>query len=60
MTEELPSYDDVLEMLSAKARNGSVSAMVALERALRPKKDQERLDDELDDELERLLNDDND
>jgi hypothetical protein len=58
-TEELPSYDDVLEMLSAKARDGSVSAMVALERALRPKKDQDHVDDELlDDELERLLNDD--
>jgi hypothetical protein len=53
---DLPSYDDVLAMLSAKAPDGSVSAMVALERALRPKKEHERLDDEIDDELDLRLN----
>jgi hypothetical protein len=32
---DLPTYDDVLRMLANKAGEGSVSAMVALERALR-------------------------
>ena len=53
MAEEL-TYDEVLELLSVKARAGSVSAMVALERARRPDKDRE-LRDDLDDELGRLL-----
>jgi hypothetical protein len=30
---DLPSYEDVLELLSERAREGSVSAMIALERA---------------------------
>jgi len=32
---EVPTYQDVLEMLADKAGEGSVSAMIALERALR-------------------------
>jgi len=46
------SHDDVLALLSAKARDGSVTAMVSLERALRMTDDDH---DELDDELDRLL-----
>ena len=45
------SRDEVLELLSKKASEGSVTAMVCLERAL-------RLNDpepELDDELQRLI-----
>ena len=48
---QILSRDEVLELLSKKASEGSVTAMVCLERAL-------RLDDpepELDDELKRLL-----
>ena len=33
---DLPTYEEILQMLTVKAREGSVSAMIALERALRP------------------------
>ena len=36
MKSDLPTYQEVLELLTVKAREGSVSAMIALERALRP------------------------
>jgi hypothetical protein len=56
MTDEKPSeiltHREVLALLSEQARNGSVTAAVALERAT-------RLDPEpsfVDDELERILN----
>ena len=50
--KEILSRDDVLELLSKKAADGSVTAMVCLERALRYQQDQP---DELDAELDRLL-----
>jgi hypothetical protein len=46
------SRDDVLELFSKKAAEGSVTAMVCLERALRYQREQP---DELDAELDRLL-----
>ena len=46
------SRDDVLELLSKKAAEGSVTALVCLERALRHQPPEP---DELDDELDRLL-----
>ncbi len=40
---------EVLQLLTEKAREGSTSAMIALERALRAEqKDRDPLDDELD------------
>lgn len=50
MSDDLPSYEDVIRMLAAKAGDGSVSAMIALERALRntDRDDQDPIDDELD------------
>jgi len=51
--KEILSHHDVLELLSAKARDGSVTAMVSLERALRMTPDDDP--DELDAELDRLL-----
>jgi hypothetical protein len=48
---EIATHDEVLEMLTEKAREGSTSAMIALERAL-------RLDPEpnfVDEEFERIL-----
>jgi hypothetical protein len=50
--KEILSRDDVLELLSKKAADGSVTAMVCLERALRYQQDEP---DELDAELDRLL-----
>ena len=49
------SHDEVLELLSERAREGSISAAIALERALRatPKSDQD-----WDDELSRIIADD--
>jgi hypothetical protein len=48
------SHEDVLELLSERAREGSISAAIALERALRaaPKSDEG-----WDDELSRILSD---
>src|SRR5919199_525875 len=38
MTEQLPTHDEALRMLAAKAREGSVTAIVHLERLLRTQK----------------------
>jgi hypothetical protein len=51
--KEILTRDDVLELLSMKAAEGSVTAMVCLERALRY--EQREQPDELDAELDRLL-----
>ena len=50
---EILTRKGVLELLSKKAVNGSVTAMVCLERALRY--EQRDAGDELDRELDRLL-----
>jgi hypothetical protein len=58
MNEEIASHDEVLGMLTEKARDGQTSAMIALERALRARKDAaeaEALDDELTRELDELI-----
>lgn len=47
----IASRGEVLEMLTRKAREGSIEAAIALEEALRA----ERPPADLDDELERLL-----
>ena len=46
---EIASRDEVLEMLTEKAREGFTGAMIALERALRAaeRKEREQLDNEL-------------
>ena len=49
----IASRDEVLEMLTEKARQGQTGAMIALERALRAAERKER--DELDNELVRIL-----
>jgi len=51
--QKVLSRQEVLELLSAKAREGSTSAMIALERALRAR-DQEQ--EEAGDVLDRILN----
>jgi hypothetical protein len=45
---EILTRDEVLALLSAKAREGSTSAMIALERALRLSQNEPELEDELD------------
>jgi hypothetical protein len=35
MTDELPSYEEALELLAEKARAGNAAAIIALERVLR-------------------------
>ncbi len=50
---EVLSREEVLALLSKKARAGSVSAAIALERALRIDPPHEQ--DDFDDELDRLL-----
>jgi hypothetical protein len=50
---DLPSYEDVLRMLSKKAADGSVSAMVALGRALRPEHPEPK--DEVGEAIDRIL-----
>ena len=50
---EIASREEVLEMLTEKARKGYTGAMIALERALRAAEGKER--DELDNELIRIL-----
>jgi hypothetical protein len=47
---EIATRTEVLEMLTEKAREGSIEAAIALEEALRVEPP-----DDLDDELERLL-----
>ncbi len=50
---EIATRDEVLEMLTEKARQGFTGAMIALERALRAAERKER--EELDSELTRIL-----
>ena len=51
---ELPSYTEALGMLAARAREGSVTAIVALERALRNVREEEP-EDPVGDALNRIL-----
>jgi tRNA C32,U32 (ribose-2'-O)-methylase TrmJ len=55
MKTDLPTYEEVLEMLSVKAREGSVSAMIALERALRRETPESDEVDDVDEIIERIL-----
>ena len=50
---DIASRDEVLEMLTEKARKGQTGAMIALERALRAAERKER--EGLDNELDRIL-----
>ena len=50
---EIATRDEVLEMLTEKARQGFTGAMIALERALRVVEQKER--EGLDSELNRIL-----
>ncbi len=50
---EIASREEVLAMLTEKARKGQTGAMIALERALRAAERKER--GQLDDELDRIL-----
>ena len=52
---DILTYEEVLGFLSQQAREGSVTAAAALERVLRPGPDD---DEDMDDELERLCNED--
>jgi hypothetical protein len=52
-TDKIATHEEVLGLLSRKAREGSVSAAVALERALRGTES----DGDFDDELARFLRD---
>jgi hypothetical protein len=52
---QIASREEVLRMLTEKAREGQTGAMIALERALRTKDRQDQ--DALDAELDRLLRD---
>jgi hypothetical protein len=55
MTERrILSREEVLELLSAKAREGSTSAMIALERALRAR---DREQEEVNEIITRILGD---
>jgi hypothetical protein len=49
---EVMSRQEVLQLLSEQARDGKVSAMIALERALRA---QDREESELDHAIDRIL-----
>jgi hypothetical protein len=49
---DIATHDEVMQLLTAQARNGSVTAAVALERALRIASND---DEDLDDELDRLM-----
>jgi hypothetical protein len=52
--KDILSREEVLELLSERARDGSVSAAIALERGLRAAP---RSDENFDDELDRPLRD---
>lgn len=52
MSDGIPSYNEALEMLAERARDGSVTAIVALERALRAVAKEES---ELDGAIDRIL-----
>jgi hypothetical protein len=49
---DLPTYEEILQMLTVKAREGSVSAMIALERALRPG---DARPEDIDEVIDRIL-----
>ena len=51
----IPSYEEALALLAQKAQEGSVTAIVALERALRSRKAEA---DEVHDVIDRILSDD--
>ena len=53
--QQILTHNQVLVLLSEKARDGSTSAMIALERALRLHRADGDAGDELDQELDRLL-----
>jgi predicted component of type VI protein secretion system len=50
----IPTYDEALAMLAAKAEEGSVTAIVALERALRNREAEAA--DEVGEAIDRILN----
>ena len=50
---KIASREEVLEMLTEKARKGQTGALIALERALRAAERKER--EELDNEISRIL-----
>ena len=52
---EIPSYNEALGMLAARAREGSVTAIVALERALRNVREEEESEDPVNDAIQRIL-----
>ena len=53
---EIPSYNEALGMLAARAREGSVTAIVALERALRIVREEEEEEvDEVGAAIDRIL-----
>lgn len=52
MSDKILSHTEVLEILSQQAKDGSVTAAAALERALRAVARQE---DEIDDAIDRIL-----
>ena len=49
----IPSYNEALAMLAARAREGSVTAIVALERALRNVREED--EDEVGAAIDRIL-----
>jgi hypothetical protein len=52
---DIATHDEVLELLTKHAREGSISAAIALERALRARRPEE--DDDFDAEVRRLVGD---
>jgi len=48
LTSDIATYQEVLQLLTEQARTGSVSAAVALERALRPSEIEENVDEVID------------
>jgi hypothetical protein len=52
--EKIASHDEVLRLLTEKARNGSTGALIALERALRASAKAAQ-ENPVDDAIERIL-----
>jgi hypothetical protein len=52
--KQIPTYDEALQMLADKASGGSVTAIVALERALRNRATEDV--DEVGDAIDQILN----
>ena len=52
--QEIASHEETLRMLTEKAREGSTSAMIALERALRAAANQQE-EDEVGNAIDRIL-----